>query len=164
MKEETFYSKSKETWKQYLSNFTSYDPKGQYPSVEAQFQAMKFCYSDKPQHRLTIRWKQLTPAECRQHGTKSYFKKHGITLDVAKWERDKVKIMRELLILRYTRDKRFREILENVHKKKIRLVHFSNRDKFWGAFRRKENNELVGKNMLGKLMHEIIRDQLQQIS
>lgn len=87
-KEEWFYSKSKEKWKQYLSNFTPYDPKSKYPSIEAQFQAMKFCYSDKPQHRLTISWKDLTPVECRQHGSKSYFKKHKITLDVDKWERD----------------------------------------------------------------------------
>ena len=164
MRQEMFYSKSKEKWKKYLSNFTPYDPKGKYPSVEAQFQAMKFCYSNKPQHRLTITWNRLTPEECRHHGTKSYFKKYGIILDVERWERDKVKIMRELLLIRYKRDRHFREILGNVYKNKVRLVHFSLRDKFWGAFRKKQTNDLVGKNMLGKLLHEIIRDQLPQIS
>lgn len=161
MREEWFYSKSKENWKQYLSNFTPYDHRGRFPSVESQFHAMKFCYSDKPEHRLTINWKQLTPAECSQHGSKSYFKKHGITLDVSAWERDKVKIMRELLRIRHKRDAKFRKILEHVSKEKIRLYHFSLLDTFWGAFRKKDTTQLIGKNMLGKIMHQIVQDHVQ---
>ena len=63
---EWFHSRSREPWKQWLSNFAVYDPSGKYPSVEAQFQAMKFCYSNRPEHRLTIDWKSLTAQESKR--------------------------------------------------------------------------------------------------
>lgn len=156
MKKEWFYSKSKEDWKKHLSNFTAYDENGLYPSVEAQFQAMKFCYSDNPGHRLLIDWKKLSPAECRSYGSKSYFKKHHITLDVEAWERDKVEVMKELLLIRMKKDDLFRDILHRARQNNIQFIHFSVRDRFWGAFQRKDTGEMVGKNMLGKLLHEIV--------
>jgi len=94
---EWFYSKSKEEWKRWLSNFAPYDRKSMFPSIESQFQALKFCYSDKPEHRYKINWRSIPSEDVRKYGSKGYFKTHKITLDVAKWEKDKILIMKQLL-------------------------------------------------------------------
>ena len=155
--EQWFFSGSKDDESKYLSNFTSHDRGAKYPSIESQFQAMKFCYSDNPQHRLTIDWANASPKDCRSFGSKTYFRKHHIQLNVSKWEKDKVPIMWELLKIRYKKDPCFRNILKKSKKNNVRLMHYSLRDKFWGAYRKKATNELIGKNMLGKLMSQLTK-------
>jgi len=154
-KKEWFHSKSRETWKKWLSNFANYDPNSDYPSIEAQFQAMKFCYSDRPEHRLTIHWKKLTPQECKQMGSKTYFKKHKIVLDVNKWNNDRDGIMLELLRIRLKKDKEFRDILKKCKQENIKLYHYSLRDRYWGAYQRKSDGLIIGNNKLGKILNSL---------
>lgn len=155
-KKEWFHSRSREPWKQWLSNFAVYDPNGKYPSVEAQFQAMKFCYSNRPEHRLTINWKSLTPQESKRLGSKTYFKKHNIVLDVEKWNKNRDKIMTELLRIRLKKDKKFRDILKKCSQESIELYHYSLRDHYWGAYQRKVDGVIVGNNKLGKILNSLL--------
>jgi predicted NAD-dependent protein-ADP-ribosyltransferase YbiA (DUF1768 family) len=150
-----FHSKSPEDWKKWLSNFAVYDPTGFYPSVEAQFQAMKFCYSNHPEHRLLIDWKNLSSKESKRIGSKSYFKQHGIQLDIEKWNKDRIPLMTELLRIRYKKDKNFRSILKRCKKENIDLYHYSLRDQFWGAYQRKKDGVIVGNNHLGKILNKL---------
>lgn len=151
-----FHSKSPEPWKKWLSNFTIYDKSMTYPSIEAQFQAMKFCYSNNPEHRHTIHWDQMTPPEIKRVGSKSYFKKNNIQLDIEKWNSDRGAIMTELVRIRYKKDKKFRDILRMCKEKNIRLYHYSLRDRYWGAYQRKKDGVIVGENKLGKILMSIV--------
>lgn len=165
-----FYSKSKadttlgdgfsEKWKQQLSNFTVYDKDSKYPSVEHKFQAMKFCFSDKPEHGNTIDWASLTPEEAHSHGTKGYFKKHGVSLDVGRWEANKDCIMAELLEHRWDHDELFRRILLRVTTLGWQLVHYSLRDKYWGALQPKGTSEIKGMNRLGTLLMALVEKKM----
>lgn len=152
-KKEWFHSKSRENWKKWLSNFAVYDPSGSYPSVEAQFQAMKFCYSNHPEHRLLIDWKSHTPQDSKRFGSKTYFKKHNIILDVEKWNKDRDDIMAELLRIRLKKDKQFKDILKKCKKENIKLYHYSLRDRYWGAYQRKSDGVIIGENKLGKILN-----------
>jgi ribA/ribD-fused uncharacterized protein len=159
-----FYSKSKldsslgsdipTNWRQYLSNFTNYDDSN-YPSVEAKFQAMKFCYSDKPDQRHEIDWKNITPEQAKSFGSKKYFDKHKIKLDVRKWNKNSFLIMKVLIEHRFKNDLLLQKILKRIKEKKIKLVHYSFRDKYWGAYMCKKTNVLIGQNKLGYIYNHL---------
>lgn len=158
---EFFYSMSKSdtslgsdipsNWKQYLSNFTNYDTSSDYPSVEAKYQAMKFCFSDKPEKRFEIDWKNSTGQQTKSYGSKTYFKTHNIQLDSQKWNHHLLYIMEILVQHRFENDELFRKILQRVQEKNIQLVHYSMRDTFWGARMCKKTNHLIGENHLGSI-------------
>jgi predicted NAD-dependent protein-ADP-ribosyltransferase YbiA (DUF1768 family) len=161
---EFFYSKSKldsslgsdipKNWKQYLSNFTNYD-NSNYPSVEAKFQAMKFCFSNKPDHRHQIDWKNITAEQAKLFGSKGYFNKYKIQLDVQKWNKNSFLIMKVLIEHRFRNDLLFQKILKRIREKNIQLIHYSLRDKYWGAYKCKKTNLIIGKNKLGYIYNHL---------
>jgi hypothetical protein len=60
--------------------------------------------------------------------------------------------MKDLVNLRYSNDKEFKQIIDNAKSKNIELLHFerSGKSSYWGGCMK--NGEWVGENVLGKLL------------
>ena len=85
-------------------------------------------------------------------------KKLGCKLDVERWNKESVGVMRNLVNLRKEKDEIFRSIILSAKESGVPLLHFERgtlkKVPFWGCFRSKETGELVGVNMYGKLLME----------
>lgn len=68
------------------------------------------------------------------------------------WETVKLKIMKELLILKFSNPILKEKLLATNNLEIIELNNWG--DKYWGAIRLKDN-QIVGENHLGKLLTEI---------
>ena len=73
-----FYSKSKDeddlklgikNWRKILSNFYIYAPSQRFPSIEHEFQYLKYKYSDEPDEGDKIIWNRLTSEQAKSMGT-----------------------------------------------------------------------------------------------
>ena len=158
-----FYSKSKNLDLRYLSNFekskVSYKGKS-YPSVESGFQGLKYfisgCKEVASKFELGGKYENLDSSEIKKLGGKGGFKKNKCELDVDKWNKESVGIMRKLLESRYDNDIRFKTILDGLN---VKLFHFerSGVKSFWGG--NWEKNDIIrnketfrGQNKLGELL------------
>jgi predicted NAD-dependent protein-ADP-ribosyltransferase YbiA (DUF1768 family) len=87
-------------------------------------------------------------------------KKLGCSLDVEKWNKESVGVMRNLICMRFKDDEEMRSIIYDAKEKGIPLLHFERgtlkRPPFWGCFRSKETGEIIGANMYGKLLMDLI--------
>ena len=151
-----FYSKSKDqddlglgipNWRKRLSNFWIYDKTAQFPSIEHEFQAMKYLYSSNPNEINSIQWNQLTSVEAKRMGSKKEFLKRKLHLDIDKWNSDRLYNMIGLVRKRFQMDAIYRLILQTIIKKNIDLIHFSINDHYWGQSRKGN-----GQNYLGKIL------------
>ena len=178
VKVEFFYSKSKKAkdiilagdvfWKRYLSNFQnvpgalSWDGH-LFPNVEHAFHYEKFKRSNKPE--LGLRYVGVpssfsTNAKAKIFSGRKTMRANGATLDIDRWNRDRVDVNESLLKARFATDEKFRVILRESHAKNVRLLHFERgslkRPPFWGALKLKNNGKIIGKNMLGKQLMNLL--------
>lgn len=111
-----------------------------YPTVEHAFQAAKSTDSNERQKI----------ADC---GKASQAKRIGRRMQLRPdWETVKLKIMKELLILKFSNPILKEKLLATNNLEIIELNNWG--DKYWGAIRLKDN-QIVGENHLGKLLTEI---------
>lgn len=88
-------------------------------------------------------------------------KRHGVKLNVPKWESTRVSVMTNITRARAEVDPRFKELLMKFAGDGVRLRHFERRGMFWGGRASKKSGEWLGENVLGKIYeaigHEAIR-------
>jgi predicted NAD-dependent protein-ADP-ribosyltransferase YbiA (DUF1768 family) len=135
----------------YLSNFEPFNVKlffFNFPSVEHGFQAMKYLVSGHIKYALEFETDKkygLLPAKKMElEGGKKGFNRRKVNLDITAWEREKNFIMKELINSRYTEDKRFREIIQQIKIKPSKLIQLKKIDRNQYNFKEK--------NMLSKLI------------
>ncbi len=159
-----FYSKSKDLELRYLSNFeeceVSYEGRN-YKSVEKGFQGLKYIISGYEsigkKFEVGNEYDKLSDSEIKRMGGKGGFKKNGCELNIVKWNKIRVGIMRVLIKSRYENDEKFRKILDKYDK----VFHFERggEKSFWGGNWKKEDVKIEanfrGKNKLGEIMMEM---------
>jgi predicted NAD-dependent protein-ADP-ribosyltransferase YbiA (DUF1768 family) len=166
-----FYSKSRDDddlqlgikdWRKVLSNFYIYDKNDRFPSIEHEFQYLKYQYSNNPSEGDKIQWNQLTSEKAKSMGTKGEFKKRGIVLNVKSYNQDRVSNMIGLVIKRYHRDVIYRRIIHRLAQLDINLVHYSKNETFWGARVDKRTEKMIGDNYLGRILYCLGRSALNK--
>ena len=118
------------------------------------FKPPKYLYSSRTDRFATIA--NMTPVQARSAGSKSGMKKVGAVLDVSKWNEMNTGIMRALIRIRITHDRRFRRLLKDARDHKIKLLHYEGgAEPYWGGYfkgSKKSLDAFYGKNMLGEIM------------
>lgn len=161
-----FHSRSKHEDGKYLSNFIPVNEgltvecikieilKGKvFPSIEHAFQGVKFAMSGAHDGLLNELIQCTDAVQVQKMGQKKYFDKCGLKLDINKWSKCSVPLMRHLVRQRIIKDEKYRNIIEKYHN---RLYHFSRAGKrsLWGGYFSKASGLWEGKNLLGKIMDE----------
>lgn len=152
-----FHSRSKDQRGKILSNFSNVK-KGikifgeTFYSVENAFQAIKFLYSSEP--RMFKKLANISPKEAKKMGTKTYYKKNNITLNIEKWNNTSQKVMEHLIDLRFLHDETFSTLVKDCNSNAIELFHFerSGEKSYWGGYFSKADGEFYGKNKLGNII------------
>jgi ribA/ribD-fused uncharacterized protein len=140
-----------------------------YPSSEHLYQAMKFMkdpnnkksmeYSDIIRQQSTANKAFILAGQKTGGGYKwrldlnPIIKKYQDVKIRDDWEQNKVKIMKDILMIKFS-DTKLKKLLLDTQNKII--IENSPRDDFWGIGKKKE-----GKNMLGKLLMEV-RENLKE--
>ena len=168
-----FHSRGKSEDSKYLSNFTAVENglcieesymieemRGKcFPTIEHAFQATKLVISNASQNILED-LNEKDAKDAKSMGTKTFFKKKKLVLDVDRWNKMSTEVMKLLITYRYNQDSKFRNIVNRLKNENIALKHFERPRRFgggepyWGCYLNK-NNEWIGTNMLGKLIEEI---------
>ena len=155
-----------------FSNFykTSIEYNGKiYPSSEHLYQAMKFMkdpndkksmeYADIIRQQSTANKAFILAGQKTGGGYKwrldlnPIIKKYQDVKIRDDWEQNKVKIMKDILMIKFS-DNKLKKLLLDTNNKNI--IEDSPRDNFWGIGKKKD-----GKNMLGKLLMEV-RENLKE--
>lgn len=170
---EWFYSKSKAkgdvfgqevNWRRYISNFQNV-PNGlkwdmqTFPNIEHAFHYEKYKRTNKPE--LKERYVGITSSfpnngQAKVFSGKKAMKENGVTLDVQRWNRERVDVNAQLLQARLEQDPKFKNILTEIKHNNIHLYHYErcgrSKPSFWGAMEFKDGSGIIGNNMLGKQM------------
>lgn len=158
-----FHSRSKCEEGRYLSNFTAIDItidgffdydvlKGKvFPSIEHAFQGAKLAMSGADDQQID-ELISCNASEAQRMGQKKYFDQQGLKLDVAKWSKCSIPLMRYLVKQRIQNDEKYKSIIEKYH-----LYHFSRAGKrsLWGGYFSKTSGLWEGQNLLGKIMKDL---------
>jgi len=169
-----FYSKSKDPNLKYLSNFEPSVVKFKifkkvmtFPSVEHGFQAMKYAISDQIEYakEFEVGQKQglKLPKDIKKEGGRPAFKKRKVLLNVRLWEANKKIVMQRLINSRYTLDAKFRRIIHDIKRDKIKLFHYEGTRgrgvSYWGgswpasvSLENRDKTNFKGENALGKII------------
>ena len=154
-----FFSKSKDLCARYLSAFQQtpepFEYNGrEFDSIEAAFHYAKFLRTSCPELADQV---PSEPVSAKRFSSKKSMKELGCSLDVGRWNIESVHVMRELVQKRALKDPKFVEIIKNTGDEP--LLHFErgtcNGPPFWGCFRSKETEELIGVNMFGRMLMEL---------
>jgi predicted NAD-dependent protein-ADP-ribosyltransferase YbiA (DUF1768 family) len=129
-----------------------------YPTVEHAFQEAKYDYTTSDGKKVVgTRFRSpsmLTATQAKKDGGKASMLKHGLVLDLATWNAQRIDLMRNLIRARVLQDPTFRKILSDCRKFGIKLYHFSRSPSDdWGC--RVKEGEPVGRNLLGQIMMEV---------
>ena len=77
-------------------------------------------------------------ANIKSEHSRAGMKKYGFAMDVAKFDQDKLKIMRSLITERARVDKPFHDMLISIHSQGYYLLHFARGGGGgWGGYHRK---------------------------
>ena len=139
----------------YLSSFApcniQYNDRN-FPTIENAFQAAKLEYVSGLSDLSEIykQFENVQPAQAKKLGSKSSFKKLGITLDVHNWNINSTRIMTNLIQLRSEVDPLFLSI----RRKYDKIYHYerSGSKSYWGGYFDKKTKQFVGQNMYGQLL------------
>lgn len=156
-----FFSKSKNIYAKYLSNFTMcqivipdtfiYPQLSGYtfPCIECAFQACKYALCNR--NGIIEKFTELTASQAKSLGSKVGMKKEKCTLDVNEWNEVSYIVMKQLVDIRYESDELFRRIIDYGNRRKIEFKHFerSGEKSYWGGYFK--NNAWKGNNALGKI-------------
>ena len=173
---EFFYSKSRDSekgalcglkdWRKRISAFgvceNGLEVDGKvFVSIEMAFHYEKFKRTDRADlGEVYIKGGifDSDPGKGKVYSGKASMKKLGCKLDVERWNKESVGVMRNLVNLRKERDEIFRSIILSAKESGVPLLHFERgtlkKVPFWGCFRSKETGEIVGVNMYGKFLME----------
>ena len=173
---EFFYSKSKDSekdalcglkdWRKRLSAFgiseNNLEVDGKlFVSIEMAFHYEKFKRTDHPElGEVYVKGGIFDddPGKGKVYSGKGSMKKLGCKLDVERWNKESVGVMKNLVEMRKEKDETFRNIILESKEKGVPLLHFERgtlkKVPFWGCFRSKETGQLVGVNMYGKFLME----------
>jgi ribA/ribD-fused uncharacterized protein len=144
-----------------LSNFSSdeVEYKGhRYPTIEHAYQAHKYNYTSKPELMADfyIGGKIKTAEDAQKAGRKSAMTASGTALDLKRWEPTADKVMEDLVKYKVQNYPEIRNILSIMRKNNVYLVHYSMRDKIWGATMNTDRTAIKsGQNKLGKIYNTI---------
>ena len=164
-----FYSKSKDKSLAYLSNFTLLSTpiafRGlRFQSAEHAFQASKYIVSGRKDiaARFAVGGDITTPQDAKRAGGKAGFQRLEVKLDVDRWQEERVAMMTGIIVARFRCDPQFRRTLLDLHRRNVRLYHFSWRGgRFWGGLfpkgAEKVDAAFKGRNMLGKIMMNVTK-------
>jgi predicted NAD-dependent protein-ADP-ribosyltransferase YbiA (DUF1768 family) len=165
-----FYSKSKDAddlglgipdWRKVLSNFhivtIEPHPGRYYASVEHAFHAAKARCSNKPEIALEFELGGAvgkTPLAAKRAGGRAAFERRGAALDRNKWDAERDRATLDALRSRLVVDSTFRTVLTEVHRRKIRLLHFERggAKSYWGGSLNKDTGGINGVNRLGQML------------
>jgi len=152
-----FHSKSKDKRGKILSNLSKIENGIKiyghiFRSVENAFQAIKFLFSSEPMNFKYL--SNIQPKEAQRMGTKKYYKKNKIVLNIDKWNQISHQVMEHLIDLRYAKDEIFSNVVQDCNDNGIELFQFerSGEKSYWGGYFSKIDGEFYGKNKLGKLI------------
>ena len=138
------------------------------PTIEHAYQLSKYLLMSD-----TIEQKQdfiniftnpsLEAAEAKTLGNQDSFARFDLVFHEELWRSASKDIMRALVYQKVNKHHEIKNILRIIKRKRLRLVHYSRSDKFWGASHMGGDNNsgdycksqpLNGSNELGKIYHE----------
>lgn len=143
----------------------------EFRSIEHAFQAAKYAFASTTDGSGVKAWLGAyslsedgvscsSALDAKRKGGKGGFKTAGCSLNIQKWITIRVPIMRSLVKQRVLKDAKYRSIIASLVDGGHPVVHFErgSKDKppFWGQVQLKDSGDIVGENMLGKLMMETI--------
>lgn len=156
----------------YLSNLTRLPTPlkfmgRRFRTAEHAFQSSKYMFTTDGARPYVINmfttngeWGDLPGGKVKGKGGKGEFSIQGAVLDMKRWEKVKVGVMKEILEARSDVDPLFRDIVARAGADGVTLIHYeTTRGKgktlpFWGVKSINKKNELYrkGGNTLGKLL------------
>jgi len=162
-----------------LSNFAEFSVEygGKiYPTVEHAFQSQKYVYAKKLEPKIPKKNAKkkdqedepkplddilasftvdggMTALQANTAGSKASMEKNGYALDVARWERESVPLMEELIKSKIERNEQIKTILKVVRQFELKLAHFSRSDMKWGCHVTDDVKD--GKNLLGEIYNRL---------
>jgi predicted NAD-dependent protein-ADP-ribosyltransferase YbiA (DUF1768 family) len=126
-----------------------------FPTMEHAFQAAKFyfCHGG-PQNSKTAKsavggiYASVPALKVKSKGGKGAFREEKVTLNIAEWERYKVKVMKRIVKARLQCDPKFVNLVRQYREQGTKLLHYEQARKKWPvkkgnespeAFRRRED-------------------------
>ena len=148
-------------WKD-LSNFSNHTSMGK-KSAEHAFQFQKAANADGKVEDIealcTLIEAAETPQEAKSLGSKSSFKKHHLSLNVAVWNAKRDEIMEAIIRSKFENCPKLRAKVDFALKSGYQLFHFSRSDRYWGCHVDKETGILVrGENKLGLCITNVMKN------
>lgn len=110
----------------------------------------------------------LEASEAKNIGNKDSFERFDLIFNEDLWRAHSRSIMKDLVYQKINKHHQIKNALKVLHQKKLRLVHYSPRDKIWGACPIHFEGHIVGEysrsqplngdNELGKIYHKYMED------
>ena len=174
-----FFSKSKmddlvlagdPNWRQYISNFQDL-PNGfrwdnkLFPNLEHAFHYEKFKRTNRPSLGniyVGLKSKFKSASKAKAFSGKKSMKDNRTKLDVLEWDKDRIIVSQKMLRKRLAQDEHFLKILQDADRNRIILYHFERgsrkRPPFWGSLKMKDSGEIIGTNMLGRQLTQLLHN------
>lgn len=138
-----------------------------YHSIEHAFAGSKYLFLEEGaredlMYRFTCDgiFGSLQPLEVKGKGGKGQMKKDGVSLDVLKWNKTRLAVMRDVAAARFKDDSLFRKIIRKAKKEHVPILHYGPRgDTFWGgSFGGKEKvlENFSGNNHYGQILQLLV--------
>ena len=161
-----------------LSNFADFSVKYKgkvYPTVEHAFQSQKYTYSEyvEPKKKKAKKGETLdeilasftvdgkmSALDAKKEGGRKAMEDRGYTLDITRWEKESLPLMKELIKSKIERNKEIRKILEVAKEFELKFAHFSRSDMKWGCHMSEDGTAIKnGKNLLGEIYNNWMYDE-----
>ena len=168
-----------------LSNFADFSVKYKskvYPTVEHAVQSQKYIYSEyvEPKPKKTAQKQKtetldeilagftvdgkMSALDAKKEGGRKAMEIRGYTLDITRWEKESVPLMKELIKSKIERNKEIKKILEVAKKFELKLAHFSRSDMKWGCHMSEDGTAIKnGKNLLGEIYNNWMYDERTEL-
>lgn len=162
-------------WRRVLSNFYASHVMLlglDFPTAEHAFHGMKIIYASAEtnpsepsvdcqspftratRQALIVLLSDDSPLHAKKIGGRASYRKLGLELNVEKWNTLREDIQQDIIESRLRSDAVFRRVLRWT--KPSELIHYERPSlgctPFWGAFRSRQTGEMVGHNILGKIL------------
>jgi predicted NAD-dependent protein-ADP-ribosyltransferase YbiA (DUF1768 family) len=134
-----------------------------FNSVEAAYQYYKLQYfttckdEEKRRQLLKLIADEKDGKKAKQLGSAKSYKDYGCTLDIDRWNENRINVMFKCLQERFYVDHRFRNILKLCKLNECTPLHTERCGKksFWGGTLSEHDCKILGKNELGKLLMKL---------
>ena len=159
-----------------LSNFADFSVEYNgkiYATVEHAFQSQKYVFSKyeepKPKKKQAKRGEdnpktldeilasftvdgKMTALDAKKEGGRKAMEMRGYTLDIMRWTKESVPLMKALIKSKIERNPEIKRILDIAKRFDVKLAHFSRSDMKWGCHMTEDGKAIKdGKNLLGEI-------------